>query len=107
MATNAFNFGPVLDQALSNTKIILAKLAQMESQMAEDFTAFTQAVADLKDEVSAVATQMDTLFRDLTNALGSGNQAAVDAATQAMRDQIDALKAAAARDMPPAPPAGP
>ena len=71
--------------------------------MAEDFTTFNAAVADLKSEVADIGTQMDALFADLTAALGSGNQAAVDAATAAIQQQIDALKAAAARDMPPAP----
>jgi Na+/phosphate symporter len=104
MPTNAFNFGPILDQTLANTKTILLKLAAMEKKMAEDFTALDQAVSDLKDEVMAIGDQMDKLFADLNAALGSGNQAAVDDATAKIQAQIDALKAAASRDMPPATP---
>ncbi len=113
MPTNAFNFGPILDAVLANTKLILENQGKilinqstMELKLSEDFTAFTQAVADLRDEVMAIGTQMDTLFADLTAALGTGNQPAVDAATAALRTQIDALRAAGTRDMPPVP-AGP
>jgi hypothetical protein len=136
-AINAFSFGPYLARAViaSETAVQLLKqvlsfvqqalyvagtdqaalaklqesLANLEKTMAEDFTAFNQAVADLQTEVGQIATQMDTLFADLTAALGSGNQAAVDAATAAIQSRINDLKAAAARDMPPAPspPPGP
>jgi len=75
--------------------------------MAEDFTMLTQAIEDLKAEVMAIGTEMDTLFADLMAALGSGNQQAVDDAVAAVRAQIDALKAAGTRDMPPAPPPPP
>ncbi len=104
---NAFNFGATLRAVFDLVTQLGTKLDKLGVTMAEDFTAFTQAVADLKAEVMAIGTEMDTLFTELTTALGAGNQPAVDAATQALQDQIAALKAAGTRDMPPAPPAGP
>ncbi len=104
---NAFNFGATLRAVFDLVTQLSTKLDNLGAKMAEDFTAFTQAVTDLKAEVAAIATQMDTLFADLTTALGAGNQPAVDAATQAMQDEITALKAAGTRDMPPAPPPPP
>ncbi len=98
---NAFNFGATLRAVFDLVTQLDTKLDQLGVTMAEDFTAFTQAVADLKSEVMAIGTQLDTLFTDLTAALGAGNQPAVDAATQAIQDQITALKAAGTRDMPP------
>ncbi len=94
MPTNAFTFGPVLDK-------VLTTVTRMELKMAEDFTSLTTALADLKAEVAASVANMDTLFADLTAALGSGNQAAVDAATAAVQTEIDNLKAAVTRDPPP------
>src|SRR5881394_247068 len=94
MPTNAFNFGPVLDQALANSKSILAALLHLETKMAEDFTKLMQATDDLKAEVAMVISHIDDQFQDLKNALGTGNQAAVDDATAAVQAQIDALKAA-------------
>ena len=60
------------------------------------------AVTDLQTEVGAVATQMDTLLADLTAALATNNTTAISAATVAIQAQVDALKAASTRDMPPA-----
>ena len=71
--------------------------------MAEDFTAFTQAVADLKGEILVIVNNMDALLADLKTASPPGNQPAVDAATAAIEAQVQALQAAATRDMPPAP----
>jgi len=73
----------------------------MGSTMALDFTALNQAVSDLKMEVSVGITNMDKLFAELTVALGTGNQTAIDAATAAVQSQIDALKAAVTADMAP------
>jgi hypothetical protein len=101
MPTNAFTFGPVLDAALANTKAILARLGTLEKHMAEDTTLLTASLADLKAEVGLVATNMDKLFADLNAALGSGNQAAIDAATAAVRAEIDRLKAVVAADPAP------
>lgn len=101
MATNAFNFGPVLDQVLALVKQIQQHQLTMEAKMAEDFTALNQALVDLKAEVVAATANMDKLFADLTAALASGNQAAVDAATAAVKAQIDALKAAVVADPAP------
>jgi hypothetical protein len=104
---NAFNFGATMRAIFDLCTAISAQLDALGVQMAEDFTAFNAAVTALQTEVAAIATQMDTLFADLTTALGSGNQPAVDAATAAMQAQITALQAAATRDMPPAPPPPP
>jgi hypothetical protein len=101
---NVFNFGATLRAVFDLLTALSVNLDVLGVKMAEDFTAFTQAVVDFKAEVGAIATQMDTLFADLTTALGAGNQPAVDAATAAVRDQIAALKAAGTRDMPPVPP---
>ncbi len=67
----------------------------------------TQAVADLQAEVAEIGTEMDALFKALQDAQTSGDQVAIDKATADIRAQIDALKAVAARDMPPAPPPTP
>jgi len=105
MSSNAFTFGPVLDAAAADIKILLTqvaslttRLAQLEAKMAEDFTELSAALDELKAEVADIGVRMDKLFADLTAALGSGNQAAVDAATAAIRVEIDNLKAAATRD---------
>lgn len=126
MATNVFNFGPILDQVSSGVAVLQMEmqalqkqaaalaaaqgqlsqqLAMMEQKMADDFTALNQAVTDLQSEVGAVATQLDTLFQDLQNGMQTNNQPAIDAATAAIQAQIQALQAAANRDMPPPPPA--
>lgn len=101
MPTNAFNFGPVLDVVRADIKTILSRLDNLENKMAEDFTALQAALDALKAEVAAAVTNMDKLFADLTSALGSGNQAAVDDATAAVQAQIDALKAAVVADTAP------
>ncbi len=72
--------------------------------MAENFDDLTAALAELKTEVGAIGTHMDKLFADLTAALGSGNQAAVDAATADIRAEIQALKDIEARDTAVVPP---
>ncbi len=116
MATTPFNFLTSIEKTLENTKLILENQGKilvnqsiMESKMAEDFTAEMQALADLKAQVATSVAEMDTLFADLEAALagGPGNQPAIDAATMAIRAEIDNLKAASAHDMPPAPPAPP
>ncbi len=77
--------------------------------MAEDFTANTQALVDLQAEVASLGMEMDTLLADLLAAQAGGpsNQPAIDAATAAIKAQIDALKAVGTRDMPPVPPPAP
>lgn len=69
-----------------------------------DLTALNQAVQDVKDAVSAAASEMDTLLADLKQAIANQNQAGIDAATQALQDQVQALKDAVTRDAPPAGP---
>ncbi len=103
MPTNAFNFGPVLDATLAAAKAVLQIAQTMEIKMAEDYTGLNKVLADLKTEVTEGLTHMDELFADLMNALGSGNQAAVDAATAAVQAEIDNIKAAVARDTVPPP----
>ncbi len=80
-------------------------LTQLGANMADDFTANTQALMDLKTEVGMLGTEMDTLLADLLAAQAGGpsNQPAIDAATAAIQAQIDALKAVGTRDMPPVP----
>jgi Fe-S cluster assembly scaffold protein SufB len=90
----------------SLTSAVLALSSAIKQQgvtMAEDFTALNQAIADLKSEVGTVASEMDQLLTDLNNAMSSGNQPAIDTATAALKEQIQALQDAAARDAPPAP----
>jgi hypothetical protein len=90
---------------LNQTQKIIPALTQLGTNMAEDFTALNAALSGLQAEVGTIGTQMDTLLADLSAAHATGNQPAIDAATAAIQAQIDALKAAATRDMPPAPPA--
>ncbi len=82
-------------------------LTQLGVKMADDFTANTQALADLKAEIMTLGTEMDTLLADFLAAQATGSQPAIDAATAAIQAQIAALKAIGTRDMPPAPPPGP
>ncbi len=63
-----------------------------------------QAVTDLQAEVTDISAEMDKLLAALNAAVGSGNDAAIQQATADLRAQIDALKAAGTRDMPPATP---
>ena len=83
------------------------QLTNLEKIMAEDFTALNQSIADLKTEVGAIGTEMDTLFAQLMAAVQTGNQPAIDAAKAAIDEQIQALKDVGTRDQPPAPPAPP
>lgn len=78
-------------------------LANTEKTMS-DVTNLNAAIEALKAEVGDIGTRMDKLFADLQAAMGSGNQAAIDAATTAINDQVAALKAIADRDTQPAPP---
>jgi hypothetical protein len=71
--------------------------------MAEDFTAEDAALEDLKAEIASLGTEVDTLLSDLLAAQATGNQPAIDAATQALRDRIAEIKAIETRDMPPGP----
>lgn len=64
----------------------------------------TTAVADLQTEVTDIGTEMDALLAALVAAQGANDPVAVDAAVTAIRAQIDALKSAGTRDMPPATP---
>lgn len=66
-----------------------------------DVTNLNAAIEALKAEVGDIGTRMDKLFADLQAAIASGNQAAIDAATSAINEQVAALKAIADRDTPP------
>lgn len=90
----------------SLTTAVVALSSAIKQQgvtMAEDFTELKQAISDLKSEVGTIATEMDQLLADLNNAMSSGNQPMIDAATAELRAQIQALKDTATRDMPPGP----
>jgi hypothetical protein len=69
MATNAFNFGPELDAVKADTTAILSTLST----------------------VTKVLT-------DLVDALGGGDQPAINAATTALRGVTEQLSATVARD---------
>lgn len=86
---------------LANIEWMLLEQRRLIVQTSTDLTA---AVAELQTEVTAIGTQMDTLLADLTAAQGANDPVAVDAAVTAIRAQVDALKAAGARDLPPANP---
>lgn len=86
---------------LANIEWMLFEIRRLIVQTSTDLTA---AVAELQTEVTAIGTQMDTLLADLTAAQGANDPVAVDAAVTAIRAQVDALKAAGARDLPPANP---
>lgn len=84
-------------------RALLFIIRQGDTIMA-DMTHMNQAVADLQAEVGDIGTKMDALFKAWQDAVAGGDQAAIDAAAQAIEDQVAALKAVADRDTPaPAP----
>jgi hypothetical protein len=110
MGATLLNFLSILDAIYSGVTALQREVDQvsltqqrMVMTMAEDFTLLNAALSGLKDEVVAIGAEMDTLLADLKAALATGNQPAIDAATAAVQAQIDALKAAAMRDMPAGP----
>lgn len=80
-------------------RMLAAILANLEKIMS-DVTNLNAAIDALKAEVGDIGTRMDKLFSDLQAALAGGNQAAIDAATAAINDQVQALKDIATRDTP-------
>lgn len=68
-----------------------------------DLTNLNASVEALKAEVADIGVRMDQLFADLNAAHSSGDQAAIDAATAAINEQVAALKAIGDRDTPPTP----
>lgn len=76
MATNVFNFGPVLDRVEANAQ----QLVVMQSLQA----AAIQAIGKV--------------LSDLVAALGGGDQPTIDAMTAALQSITDQLHAAAERD---------
>lgn len=71
----------------------LETIIQSQETLMADFTGLNQALADFKTEVATHATKVDTELAQLLAAQGSGDQAAVDAAAQNIRDQTAALQA--------------
>jgi outer membrane murein-binding lipoprotein Lpp len=75
-------------------EIILAQGAKIML----DMTNFNRSVENLKAEISDIASRMDQMFSDLQAAHNEGDQAAVDAAQQAIDAQVASLKALSDRD---------
>jgi hypothetical protein len=79
-------------------------IGNQETQMAA-IDDLNTAVAALQTEVGTIGTDMDAQLAALTAALPPSNDPAILAATTSIQASINALKAAATRDMPvdPAP----
>src|SRR5580692_6109935 len=90
----------LLSAVISSQTALRGLIQQQGANMAEDYTALNAALSGLQAEVGTIGTQMDTLLADLNAALATGNQPVIDAATAAIQAQVNALKAAATRDMP-------
>lgn len=80
-------------------------LAQMSGNFANLNQALTLEATEVQ-QVVATVTQLEQQVAALTAAAGSGDQAAIDAATAALQTSIDSLKAAVSSAQPASPPSG-
>lgn len=93
-----------ISQRLARVETLLLSLTKLERKEMAAIDDLNAAVADLKTEVAEIGTDMDAQFAALQAAQAVNDPAAIASATTAIRASIDALKAAAARDMPTATP---
>lgn len=93
----AFKYAPAWAKALRDS------LAHLGATIVPAIDDLKTAVADLQAEVAQIGTDMDAQFAALQAAQTGGNDADIATATASIRASIDALKAAAARDMPATP----
>jgi Sec-independent protein translocase protein TatA len=119
MATTVFNFPSAIDRIEAKVNALAIAVATLQAgqnnlsqqgvKIMQGTSDLAAAVNELKQEVSDISAEMDSNFQKLMDALANAtvppaDQAVIDQATADIRSQIDALKAAGQRDMPPAPP---
>jgi len=92
-----------VDHRLSHIGATLETVRRQGVKIMSDTSGLTQSLADLKEEIGQIGTQMDANFQALIAAQGAGDQAAIDAAKAAIDADVAALKEIGTRDTFPPP----